>query len=294
MELRIMAIAIIAAGLLSSCGTSDLSDAYGQFEADEVTVSAEANGKLLSFDLKEGARLNAGELVGQIDTTALALLKQEMEASVKAVQSRIAQLEAQAEVYEAQLETAEKNRNRLTALKKDNAATQKQLDEVEGSVTTLQRQIDAVQVQKQSVNAEIETIEARIRQVEKQLRDAKIINPVQGTVLNTYAEPFELTSMGRPLYQIADTEELILRVYVSGAQLPQVQLGQEAEVLIDAGEEALQSFKGTVSWISSEAEFTPQMIQTREERVTQMYAVKVRVQNPDGSIKIGMPGEVNF
>jgi HlyD family secretion protein len=210
------------------------------------------------------------------------------------VRSQIQTLNAQADVHRSQLQTAKKDLSRLQALKEDGAATAKQIDDAEGVINTLNKQITAVDVQKQSVLSEIRTMRTRIAQVEDQIQKALIINPVSGTVLTTYAEPFELAAQGRPLYQIANTNELILRVYISGAQLPDVVLGQDVEVLIDKNEDENQSLAGKVSWISSEAEFTPKMIQSKEERVTQMYAVKIRVTNPDGTLKIGMPGEVNF
>lgn len=294
MELRIIVGLVLGVLFVTGCGDQELSDAYGQFEADEVTISAEASGKILSFEVEEGMELEAGEQVGLIDTTSLILRKEELQASIRSIQSNLAKLDAQADVYRSQMETARKDLERLEALKKDDAATQKQLDDVEGMINTLNKQIKAVEVQKQSVHAEIETMKTRIAQVDDQLEKTKVINPVNGTVLTVYVEPFELTAQGRPLYQIADTEELILRVYVSGGQLPQVRLGENVEVIIDKNESENHKLDGIISWISSEAEFTPQMIQTKEERVTQMYAVKIRVQNPEGLIKIGMPGEVNF
>jgi HlyD family secretion protein len=144
------------------------------------------------------------------------------------------------------------------------------------------------------VQAEIKATKARQNQLDRQLQDTRIVNPVSGTVLTTFAEPHELVKEGQPLYQIANLDTLELRVYISGAQLPSIKLGQEAEVLVDKNAEENQQFNGQISWIASEAEFTPRMIQTKEERVTQVYAVKVRVPNPDGILKIGMPGEVNF
>lgn len=294
MEMRRIILAGLSCILFTVCSETELSDAFGQFETDKTTVSAEASGKLLEFNVEEGVELEAGAVVGVVDTSSLVLRKNELNASIRSIRSNISTLNAQADVYKTQLNTAERDFERLTALRKDNAATQKQVDDAEGAIDALKKQIDAVEVQKQSVYAEIETMKTRIAQVEDQIRKALIINPIDGMVLSKYAEAHELTAPGKPLYQIADTDELILRVFVSGAQLPQVKLGAEVEVLIDKNAEENESLKGTVSWVSSEAEFTPKMIQTKEERVTQMYAVKVRVSNPDGSIKIGMPGEVVF
>lgn len=285
----------MAAGLIMiSCANEELSDAYGQFEADEIVISSETSGRILRFELEEGDQPEEGEIVAFLDTTQLALQKKELEATAASVQTNLAKLDAQKEVYQAQLETAEKERVRTEALRQDNAATQQQVDNIIGQVNTMNKQIAAVEVEKQSINAELETLQVRMEQVEDQIRRAEIINPVRGTVLNTYAELHELMNPGKPLYRIANLDEMILRVYVSGAQIPRVRLGEEAEVWIDRDEDENERLTGTVSWVASKAEFTPRMIQTKEERVTQVYAVKIRVQNPDGKIKIGMPGEVNF
>ncbi len=294
MELKSISINLFIALWLVGCNTYEMSDAYGQFETDRITVSAQVNGELTSFNAKEGMRLVAGQEVGIIDTTQIYLKKQELRATMRSVRSQIDKLDAQAEVYKSQLATARKELNRLKALQADNAATQQQIDLMEGQVTTLQKQIDAVEVQKQSVDTEIRTIQTRIAQIEDQMDRARISNPSQGTVLRSYANPGELMTQGRPLYELANLEELTLKVYVSGAQLSQIKLGQQVEVLFDKNAESYDSVQGKISWISSEAEFTPQMIQTKEERVTQVYAVEIRVPNPDAKLKIGMPGEVRF
>lgn len=288
--ISVLIILITAAG----CAENDRSDAYGQFETDEVVISAETQGRLLNFDVEEGNRLEEGEHVGLVDTTQLVLQKRELEASMEAVRTGINRLEAGQQVHQSRLETAQKELARLQNLRENNAATQRQIDQAEGEVNTLNRQINSVEVEKQSIEAELNQLRVRIEQVEDQIRRANIINPLPGTVLNKYAERHEQVSPGKPLYRIANLDEMVLRVYVSGAQLPRVRLGEEAEVLIDRNENESERLSGTVSWIASRAEFTPRMIQTKEERVTQVYAVKVRLQNPDGKLKIGMPGEVNF
>lgn len=280
--------------LITGCAEDDKSDAYGQFEAVETTISSKTAGELLKFEAREGMELKEGQQVGLIDTTQLGLKKEELQAQLEATQSKIVSIDAEVEVQKEQLETAQTNLNRTRALMEDEAATQQQLDEAEGRVRTLRRQIDALRTQKQSVQAEINATRARINQLNRQLEDARIINPVQGTVLTTFAEPHELVREGQPLYQIANLDTLELRVYVSGAQLPAIQLGENAEIWVDKNAEENQQLNGQISWIASEAEFTPRMIQTKEERVTQVYAVKVRVPNLEGVLKIGMPGEVNF
>lgn len=287
---------LIASGLLLvvSCSNGDESDAFGQFEAEEILISAETNGRLVQFDVEEGDKLLQGEQVGVVDTTSLHLQKVELEAAVESIQSNTDKLDAQKRVLQSQLETAQKELDRIQALRQDQAATQQQLESAEGRVSTLQRQIEAIEVDKQSVTKERTRTEARIAQINHQIEQAAILNPINGTVLSTFAEEHELVSMGRPLYRIANLDEMILRVYISGAQLGNVQLGQTVEVLFDENETENYQVSGQVSWIASEAEFTPRMIQTKEERVTQVYAVKVHVDNPEGRIKIGMPGEIRF
>lgn len=280
--------------LVVGCSDNEKSDAYGQFEATETTISSKASGELLSFVPREGEALESGQQAALVDTTLLELKRQELESQLQAVGAKIENINAEVDVQQEQLRTAEINLNRTRALVKDNAATQQQLDDIQGRVETLRKQIDALQTQKQSVRAEINATRARINQLDQQIRDSHVFNPVYGTVLTTYVEPHELVSQGQPLYQIASLDTLELRVYVSGAQLPSVKLGQEVEVFVDKNAEENRRLSGRISWIASEAEFTPKMIQTKEERVTQVYAIKVKVPNPDGILKIGMPGEVNF
>lgn len=280
--------------LITGCVEDEKSDAYGQFEAVETAISSKSSGELFKFEVTEGMELKEDERVGLIDTTQLVLKKEELQAQLEATRSKIASIDAEVEVQKEQLETAQTNLNRTRALVKDEAATQQQLDEAEGRVRTLSRQIDALQTQKQSVQAEINATRARLNQLDRQIEDAQIVNPVRGTVLTTFAEPHELVREGQPLYRIANLDTLELRVYISGAQLPAVRLRQNVEVMVDKNAEENQQLNGQISWIASEAEFTPRMIQTKEERVTQVYAVKVRVPNPDGILKIGMPGEVTF
>ena len=219
--------------LLMGCSSEQKSDAYGQFEADEITISSESSGILKSFTVKEGIKLENGQKVGQVDSTQLSLRKKELQASLRAIRTNISKLDAQAAVYEEQLQTAKKELNRFTNLKQSNAATQQQIDQAQGQVNVLQKQIASVSVQKQSVYAELETLNTKIAQVQDQIGKTEIINPVSGTVLASYVQSGELVSTGKPLYEIANLEEMILRVYVSGAQLQEVILGNEVDVLID-------------------------------------------------------------
>lgn len=294
MELKKWSIVLLSLMVIVSCSEENGSDAFGQFEAEEVVISAETNGRLTSFNIEEGQILEAGTKVAVVDTTNLHLQKVELRASIESVRSNTDKLDAQKEVLQSQFETAQKDLKRVQGLMEDNAATQQQLDSVQGRVNTLEKQIQSIEVEKRSVTTELTRIDAKIAQINNQIVQATITNPINGTVLNTYTEEHELVAPGKPVYSIANLEEMILRIYISGAQLPEIQLGETVQVIFDENKTDNQTVQGHVSWIASEAEFTPRMIQTKEERVTQVYAVKVRVDNPDGKLKIGMPGEVKF
>lgn len=269
------------------------SDAFGQFQATEVQVAAEHRGQLRHFQVNEGQNLVRGDTVGWIDTTELIAQKEELQARLQAARNKIPSIRAERRVLESELKMAHNDLNRLMELKKDEATTQKQIDDVRGRIDVLRRKIEAVEVNIRSAKADINALQARLKSVSVQISNALIVNPVPGTVLTTYKETGEIVQYGQPLYKIADLDTMKLRVYVSGAQLPQIELGQAVKVLIDDDEAGYQQLMGSVSWIASEAEFTPQMIQTKEERVSQVYAVEIRVAN-DGRLKMGMPGEARF
>jgi len=284
--------------LLAACDSGENgADAYGNFEATEVLVGAEVSGKILQFELEEGDRVQAGRRVGLIDTVPLHLQKQQLEARIRAISRKTQDVEPRIEVLRERRSNLLREKRRVAALLRDSAATPKQLDDLEGEIEVVDQEIEATRSQyataNRSVLAEIEPLEAQIRQVEDQLSRCFILNPLEGVVLLKLVEPHEMVSAGVPLYKIADLSEMILRVYVSGAQLPEIEIGQEVSVRIDDGREGYRHLKGKISWIAEEAEFTPQMIQTKEERVDLVYAVKVRVPN-EGALKIGMPGEVFF
>lgn len=291
---KLVAKILISGFILVGCSDDKLSDAYGQFEATEVAISSETQGRILSFNIREGDRLEQERIVAVIDTMQHVLKKRELEASLRVVETGVAKLNAQKGVILARLETAESEHNRLRALYEDNAATLQQLDRARGEVTALQRQIHAIETERLSVFAEMDRMNAMIDQVNDQIRRSSIINPLNGTVLTKFAEVHELVTPGKPLYRLANLDEMILKVYVSGDQLPGVIIGAEVEVFIDRNRRENERLTVTVSWVSPRAEFTPRMIQTKEERVSQVYAVHVIVENPEGKIKIGMPGEVNF
>jgi HlyD family secretion protein len=286
-------IIMIAVGLFSCNSNDDMADAYGNFEATEVMVSSMGQGEILSLNIEEGQQLLKGELVGQVDTLDLSLKKLQLVKAREAVYTGLVTIQAQLEVQLQQKKNMSVDKDRIEKLFKDGAATQKQLDDINGTMDLLEAQIASTNSQKQRIQAEAETVDAQIDQVMESLDKCSIVNPVKGTVLTKYAEAGEVTVMGKPLYKIADLSEMKLKVYVSGDQLPHIALGQKVEVQIDKTATENSSMEGVISWISSSAEFTPKTIQTKNERVNLVYAVKILVKN-DGSIKIGMPGEVNF
>ncbi|WP_372752601.1 HlyD family secretion protein [Mariniflexile sp.] len=274
-----------------SCGNGkDKADGYGNFEATEITISAENNGKLLQFDIEEGYKLEKGQFIGYIDTIPLSLQREQLEISKTVINAKSKGVLSQIEVLNAQLKTANTNKNRTQNLIKDNAGTQKQLDDIQGEIEVIKNQIRSIEIQNAPVVNELKNIDVQLKQIADQIEKSKLVNPVNGTVLVKYAEPNEITSFGKPLYKIADLNTMQLRVYISETQLATIKIGQNVTVKIDSAN-TLKSFKGTISWVASEAEFTPKIIQTKEERVALVYAIKVDVKN-DGSLKIGMPGEM--
>jgi len=268
------------------------SDAYGNFEAEDVLVSAEGQGKLFSFPVSEGDRLKAGDEVAVLDTIQIHLKKEQVLASMAAVRSKYGTIDAQAASYRVQLENLERELKRVEKLLADGAATRKQRDDLTGNIALVNAQLAALRSQKATISAELRTMEVQLDQVADQLMKSRTINPVTGTVLEKYKQAGEIVGPGQALYKVANTDQLILRAYISGRQLSSVKTGDEVVVRFD-GPDGIRETTGSVSWISPEAEFTPKIIQTREERVNLVYAMKVLVNN-DGSLKIGMPGEVKF
>ena len=286
---QLIAIAILTSALFS-CNNNDKADSYGNFEATEITISAENNGKLLQFETEEGQILKKGEIVGYIDTIPLTLKKEQLVVSKNIISSKSSGVLSQINVLKAQLKTAKISQTRIQNLIKENAGTQSQLDDINGKIDVINQQIKSIEIQNAPVVNELKSIDVQISQLEDQLQKSIITNPINGTVLVKYAEPNEIVSFGKPLYKIADLTTMKLRVYVSENQLTSIKIGQEVTVKIDEGE-AMKNYVGTISWIASEAEFTPKIIQTKEERVNLVYAVKIDVKN-DGSLKIGMPAEM--
>ena len=289
--IKTIAVITVAITTLFSCNKgSENADGYGNFEATEITVSAENNGKLLIFSIEEGQKLEREYFIGFIDTITLTLKREQLVVSKSVISSKSKGVLSQINVLKAQLKTANINKNRANNLLKDNAGTQKNLDDIIGQINVIKQQIRSIETQNFAVINELKNIDVQIKQIDNQIEKSKIINPINGTVLAKYAEPNEITSFGKPLYKIADLSNMRLRVYVSETQLSSIKINQEVTVKID-GTEEMKNYKGIITWISSEAEFTPKIIQTKEERVALVYAVKIDVVN-DGSLKIGMPAEM--
>ena len=280
--------------IFSGCAQEAESDAFGQFEATETTISAEAPGKIVHFTVNDGDVLDLNLHVGTIDTMIMNFRRQELLHKIESVNAAISGIDSRIRVQKEELNVALIDLNRVKRLFSDGAATQEQLDNSQGKVDIIRERINSLETEKMQIYPEIRSMEAKINQLNQQIHDARVVNPVQGTVLTSFVERFEVVRPGQPLYRIANLDTLILRVYVSGAQLPDVKLGQTVSVIVDKNAEENQQMEGKISWISSKAEFTPQMIQTKEERVSQVYAVKVDVPNPDGILKIGMPGEIHI
>ncbi|MCB0426591.1 MAG: HlyD family efflux transporter periplasmic adaptor subunit [Mangrovimonas sp.] len=283
-------LSILAMSVFSCSNSNGKADGYGNFEATEITVSAENNGKLLQFQVEEGNLLKKEQFVGYIDTIPLSLKKDQLMVSKDVIASKSKGVLSQISVLQAKLKTANINKTRIENLIKDHAGTQKQLDDINGEIDVIKNQITSIEIQNAPVVNELKNIDVQLQQLDDQIQKSKITNPIEGTVLTKYAEPNEVTAFGKPLYKIADLSTMELRVYVSETQLANIKIGQKVTVKIDA-EKTMKSYDGTISWIASEAEFTPKIIQTKEERVALVYAVKVTVKNDD-SLKIGMPAEM--
>ena len=285
-----IAILLTAIILISCNKNSEKADAYGNFEATEITVSSESNGKIEFLNVEEGAQLIKGSLVGLIDTLQLHYNREQLKASIETVQSKSTSVLSQINVLNEQLKTAKIEQTRIQNMYAENAATKRQIDEIDGKVKVIEKQISSVQTQNAPILNEIKSIKVQIEKLDDQIKKSKISNPVDGTVLTKYAEPSEITAFGKPLYKIANLNEMELRVYVTETQLAQIKIGQKVTVAIDADNDT-KKYEGNITWISAQAEFTPKVIQTKEERANLVYAVKVAVKN-DGSLKIGMPAEV--
>ncbi len=292
--MNIRSLILIAAVILTSCNNkADQADAYGNFEATEVIVSAETSGRILRFEVAEGSEIDKGSEIALIDTTLFYLQKAEINAGMASVRTRISTIIAQNDILNQQIDNLNVNIARIENMLKDDAATKKQYDDLTGQVAVLQKQITANNTQKASIAAELSVYESKKATLNEQVTRSSVKSPLKGTIIEKYSEAGELTAAGKPLVKIADLSMMKLKVYISGAQLGSIKIGQNCTVRIDDGTKGYKSFTGTISYISGKAEFTPKIIQTKEERITLVYAVTIDVKN-DGTMKSGMPGEAIF
>jgi HlyD family secretion protein len=288
---------VIIVCFISCINNNHDADAYGVFEATEIIVSSENNGKLLSFHVSEGQTYQKGEEIGCIDTFQLHLQIQQLESTIRATLASRPDIPSQLNTLQSKLQTLEKERARITTLVEANAATTKQLDDVNAEIEITRSQIAATKstlnTQSSAILENVEAMRFQLLQLEDAMEKCKIKAPITGTVLKKYIEPNELAFQGKPLFKIADITNMFIKVYVTEDMLSSIKLGQKAEIHIDMEDMQSKSYTGTVQWISAKAEFTPKMIQTKNERVNMVYAVKIAFSN-DGSAKIGMPGDVIF
>lgn len=293
---RLNSYTLIATALLSlaACNRGDGDfDATGTFEATEILVSSEANGKIMELNIEEGDRLDAGALIGYVDSTQLYLKKMQLSAGLRSVDIRKPDIRKQIAALEQQIATARTEQQRMENLVKAKAGNQKQVDDIVNNIKYLQKQLDAqystLNKTTGGADAEAEGILYQIMQLDDQLQKSRIVNPQAGTVLVKYAEPGEVTAAGKPLYKIADTDLLYLRAYITSDQLSTLKQGQTVRVFADYGENDRREYPGTITWISDKSEFTPKGIQTKDERANLVYAIKIAVKN-DGYLKIGQYG----
>ena len=280
--------------LLFSCSSNDeKSDAYGNFLAKEILISAEASGKIIQFDVEQGQVLNKNEQIAVVDTILFDLQKKQLLKKKKGIATKFQSIISEINVLKEQKKVLLVEKKRIQNLLKDSAATNQQFDNISGKIKVIDKQINAIKVRNSAVFVELEAIDIQIDMLQEKISRSIIISPINATVLEKYAEPFEITSMGKPLLKIADLTKMELTVYIDGSQLSSIKIGQTVEVLIDKNKKENKKFTGKIIWISEQAEFTPKIIQTKKDRVNLVYAIKILVEN-DGSIKIGMPAELNF
>lgn len=283
---------------LAACGDKEVEyDASGIFETTEIIVSAQTAGELTALTAEEGRTVEAGEKLGCVDTVQLALKKRQLSASLTATDSKRLDRKRQVAALRQQIDNLQREKARFSELLKADAATEKQVDELDYQIAILQRQLEATEEQINSSNSSLDGqslgIEAQLAQVEDQIRKSVAASPIKGTILAKYAEPGEYVVPGKPLFKVADISRMKLRAYLTADQLTTLKIGQKVTVYADQGKTDRKAYEGTVVWIADEAEFTPKTIQTREERANLVYAVKIAVSN-DGLIKRGMYGDVKF
>lgn len=277
-----------------ACQREDnMADAYGHFESTSISVSAERPGSLVEYVVSEGSKLEAGQIVGLVDTTTLGIQRVQMNAKLDAARAKIPTIQAQLAVIEEQIETLDRELVRFRNLLQRGAASAKQVDDLESQRRVAMRQAELQASNRRSAEADIRAMTTELQTIEDQMRRSVIINPISGTVLHSYVERHELVSPGKVLYSIANLDSMDVRVFVSGDQLSSIQPGMRVSVHYDIEGGKLETVPGTISRISSQAEFTPKFLQTRQERTSMVYAVVIRVAN-NGKLNIGMPAEVTF
>lgn len=290
---RIVYIAAVV--LAASCGTEAEFDAQGTFEATEVVVSSEATGRILNFEVEEGMAVEANQMVGAIDSVQLHLQRKQLVAQQSALLGSRPDVKKQVAALREQIAKQNEELRRVENMLKDGAATKKQKDDIEAQIKILERQLDAtlstLDKNTSTINNNSAALEAQIAALDDRISKCRIISPIGGTVLVKYAEAGELASVGKPLMKIADLDNIYLRAYFTSDQLANIKLGDEVKVVADFGGEERYDYTGRVAWISSESEFTPKTIQTKDSRANLIYAVKIAVEN-DGRLKIGLAGEV--
>jgi len=289
---RSWVLLLVLAGL--ACHKEKEPDAYGNVEAVDVVVGAEASGRIETFQVEEGQALAAGAVVGTIDTTPLLLERKQLAAQRAAAASRLGEIAKRIDTLEVQRRIASRAYERTRRLHAQQAATAQQLDQDEKAYKVLGEQIETERAQAATVRHDVEAGDARVAEMADKIEKASIRNPAGGTVLATYARAGEVTQAGQPLYRIADLHTVEVRAYVAETQLTSVRVGQSARVSVDVGGGKREVLSGTVTWVSADAEFTPTPVQTREERADLVYALKIRVDNPNGILKIGMPADVDL
>ena len=290
---RIVYIAAVV--LAASCSTETEFDAQGTFEATEVVVSSEATGRILNFEVEEGMAVEANQMVGAIDSVQLHLQRKQLVAQQSALLGSRPDVKKQVAALREQITKQNEELLRVEHMLKDGAATKKQKDDIEAQIKILERQLDAtlstLGKNTSTINDNSAALEAQIAALDDRISKCSILSPVGGTVLVKYAEAGELASVGKPLMKIADLKNIYLRAYFTSDQLANIKLGDEVKVVADFGGEERYDYTGRVAWISSESEFTPKTIQTKDSRANLVYAVKIAVEN-DGRLKIGLAGEV--
>lgn len=289
---------LLSAIVLTSCSEEKQFDATGTFEsANEIIVSGETNGKIMELHLQEGDKVNAGQILGYIDTTQLHLTKLQLQKNSTSLQINKPDIEKQIAALQEQIKKQEFEQQRLLNLKKDGAASQKQIDDIASAIAVLKSQLNAqlstLKKTTGSVDEQSRSIDIQIAQIDDRIKKSLITAPVNGTVTAKFMNAGEFAAAGKPIYKVADLDNMYLRAYFTSAQIADIKIGQKVKVTADFGDEKEYAYDGTVIWIAPDHEFTPKNIQTKESRADLVYAVKIAVKN-DGRIKIGTYGEVSL